>query len=268
MIDEIKKIDFYLKNEGRNWERFVIARAATCFGFHEYCFIIFHELSSNISSISLHYWLKSLSLFSFAEFIISLSTNSNEKPNIRSLLASAPSDIPSFPFTNQQICLSTSIGYLIDSLTSLKAAKLKNSELTFQEKFIHLRQEFVVHAVGLLAEIPLLQHNCSSSSFSSFFIQLAAQFQLLRRCFFDIDQFSIFTLESYQINCFLISHAIDIFIGNNRFLIFLFFYLTLITNKIHYIFLVRHLTPYYFNFPLDRRLLIIHARNMQLSSRS
>ena len=135
----MKKIDFYLQSEKRNWERFVIARAASCYGFYEYSFVIFHELSSNISSISLHYWLKSLSLFSFAGFIIQLSTNSTEKTNLQTILSTIPADLSNFPFSNQ-ICLSTSMGYLNDSLTSLKAAKLKNSELIFQEKFLHCCQ--------------------------------------------------------------------------------------------------------------------------------
>jgi hypothetical protein len=188
VLQAIQAIDKKFSGSQRGWERFLIARSAACHGFHFVSSDIFLELSEQVESVPLHYWLKSLGLFSSTEHWI--SSNKLQQP------------------------LTTGVTMLLDSLTLLKAAKLKTVEFTFQEKYLTLRQQFLLAVVGLLADLPILlaTKNMSCCPSVETFHNVAEEYHLLRCSFFDLDQSSIELLELNQIVCCLLIFATQVFL--------------------------------------------------------
>lgn len=186
MFPSLIEVDKILQQSDRGWERFVIARAAACNGFHDFAFSVFENLSNHVKVVHLHYWLQSLYLISKGESLI----------------------------TSGKVSLSSSRAVFLEALTSLRAARLKNLELNFQEQFISLRQQFIGLVTGLVGDIPLLVRIplSSNASYSLPFLELGKQYNLLRRSFLDLDPSSMILLETDQIVCCLLSFALDIFL--------------------------------------------------------
>lgn len=186
VLPSLHHVDQQLQQQDRGWERFVIARAATCNGFHDFSSPVFTDLASQVKVVYLHYWLQSLVLITKGESLI----------------------------TSGKQSLGAARAIFLEALTSLRAARLKNLELNFQEQFISLRQQFIGLVTGLLGDIPLLVRLrlSSTASYSLPFLELGKQYNLLRRSFLDLDASSMVLLETDQIVCCLLSFALDVFL--------------------------------------------------------
>ena len=195
ILNSLHQVDQQLKEQERGWERFIIARAAACGGFHAFAAPIFAELSNKVRGVSLHYWLQSLASMSEGEDIILTGRES----------------------------LAAARAKFLESLTSLRAARLKNLELSFQEQFLSLRQQFLGLLTGLLGDIPLLVRigARTSKTYSRQFIDLGQQYNILRRSFLDLDASSMLLLETDQIVCCLLSFALSVFLGAPKFVSFI-----------------------------------------------
>ena len=192
IMKKMNNIDEELKNDNRGWERFVLARAAACQGFHEYAAPVFESLAPKITQLSLHYWTKSLELLCKAESLVNPKTRS----------------------------LSESRSILLESITYLRASRLKTMELSFQEKFLTLRQSFIGLISSLLTDIPLLVRIPSKDQYyTNSFNSLASEYNILRCSFLDLDNNSMEILDFYILTCYLISFTLDLHFGKEKYVI-------------------------------------------------